>query len=206
MRGRIWLFVGVVGGIVIAAGRIPYLAGAGRSLADNAQRVIGTGGAQLVSTVARHGAPQRAVLGVTALVAVLIPGIAALLLIVAARSAERLRGVVAFLLAALGIAAFAYQPTGHALGAMVLALAVAGAAVALAGPLVVAPLAALAALIGAEFLPRLLAGHSTLPNAPVAELHRALFGTVNQSLWLRVVVLLVAAVPFWWAARLVLRR
>jgi len=108
--------------------------------------------------------------------------------------------------AALGIAAFAYQSTGHATGVLLLAVAIASAALALSGPLVIAPLCALAGLISAEFLPRILAARSTLPNAPVSELHVALFGTPGASPWLRVLVLVVAALPFGVAVRLVIKR
>jgi len=205
MRGRIWLVIGTLVGIAIAVAHVPYIAGAARSLANDAQRVVGTGGTKLISAVGRHGAPRRALVGLTALVAVLIPGVTAVLLVVAARGARRLRSVIAALLVALGIAAFAYEPGGHAVGVVVLALAVA-AAVALTGPLVLAPLCALAGLIGGEFLPRILASGSHLPNAPVSELHFALFGTAGASEWLRVIVLVVAAVPFALGARLVIKR
>jgi hypothetical protein len=40
----------------------------------------------------------------------------------------------------------------------------------------------------------------------VSELHFALFGTPGASAWLRVIVLVVAALPFLWAARLVIDR
>jgi len=206
MRGRIWLLVGALVGIGIAAGHIAYLTGAARSLADDAQRVVGTGGAKLISAVGHRGAPRRVLLGMTALVAVLVPGITSLLLVVAARGARRLRSVIAVLLVALGTAAFAYQTGGHALGVVVLAGAIGVAALALTGPLVVAPLCALAGLIGGEFLPRILAAKSTLPNAPVSELHIALFGTAGASLWLRVLVLVIAAAPFALGTRLVLKR
>lgn len=205
MKGRIWLVVGVLLGVAIAAGDVPYFAGAARSLTDDAQRVVGTGGAKLIALAADHGAPQRAVLGLTSLVAVLIPGVTALLLVVAARTTGRLRRVISLLLGALAIAAFAYQPAGDALGAMVLGLGVAGLAVTLSGPLVMVPLAALAAMIGAKFLPQLLAGTNSLPNAPVSEMHRALFATPGNAWGLRVALLVVAAVPFAVAARLVLR-
>ena len=200
------MVIGTLVGIAIAVAHVPYIAGAARSLANDAQRVVGTGGTKLISAVGRHGAPRRALVGLTALVAVLIPGVTAVLLVVAARGARRLRSVIAALLVALGIAAFAYEPGGHAVGVVVLALAVAAAAVALTGPLVLAPLCALAGLIGGEFLPRILASGSHLPNAPVSELHFALFGTAGASEWLRVIVLVVAAVPFALGARLVIKR
>lgn len=205
MRGRLWLIVGVLVGIGIAAGAVPYLAGAARSLSDDAQRVVGTAGAHLVRALGGAGAPSRVVLGLTAVVAVVVPGVTAWLLVLAARGVRRLRAVVAGVLALIGIAAFFYQPAGNALGALVLALAVAGAAVALSGPLVVAPLAALAGLIGAEFLPRLLVGPDGVPNAPVSQLHQALFTTAGSPWWLRVVLLVVAAVPFAFGARAVVR-
>ena len=86
-----------------------------------------------------------------------------------------------------------------------MALVVAGLLVAATGPLVVAPLVAVATLIGLVFLPRLLASHSTLPNAPVTALHEALFATAGSPLWLRVIVLVLAALPFALAARLIVR-
>lgn len=199
------MILGVLAGVGIAIGEVSYLAGAARSLADDAQRVVGTGGSHLITSAASRGAPRRVVLGATALVAVLVPGITAFLLVLAARGTLRVRAVVAVLLAAVGAAAFAYQAGGNALGVMALALIVGAVAVALTGPLVIAPLCALAALIGAEFLPRLLSSGSSLPNAPVAELHRALLSSGGSPLWLRVVVLIVAVVPFAFATRLVLR-
>ena len=205
MKGRSWSVLGAVIGVAMAAGHISYLAGAARSLADDAQRIVGTAGARVITAAGHHGAPARAVLGVTAVLAVLVPGITALLLVVAARGARVIRTILAVLLAAVGVASFAYQSAGHSLGVMFLALAVAGAALALTGPLVILPLCALAGLIGGEFLPRLLAAHSTLPNAPVSELHRAIYRTAGMPLALRVGVLVVAALPFAAATRQVLK-
>jgi hypothetical protein len=91
------------------------------------------------------------------------------------------------------------------MGVAVLAFAAAGIGVVATGPLVAAPLAALAALIATSFLPRILASHSTLPNVPVTVLHEALFASAGSPLWLRVVVLVLAALPFAVAARLVVR-
>jgi hypothetical protein len=60
-------------------------------------------------------------------------------------------------------------------------------------------------LIATGFLPRILANHSTLPNVPVAALNQALFAGAGSPMWLRVVVLILAALPFALAARLVVR-
>jgi hypothetical protein len=201
--GRIWLVVGIALGIAVGLGKLAYFAGAARSLTDTAERVVGTAGLTLIHSAARHGAPQRVVEGLAGVLAVIIPGITALCLIIAARATLRIRALVGLLVAALGVAAFFYQPHGIAIGTAVLALAVAAIAVALTGPLVAAPLAAFAALIATVFLPRLLASHSTIPNGPVLMLHSALFGSAGSPLWLRLVVLVIAAVPFGVAARLV---
>jgi hypothetical protein len=134
---------------------------------------------------------------------VLVPGVTALLLMYAARGTLRLRAVVGLLVAALGVAAFFYLPHGVAAGVAVLAFAAAGIALVATGPLVAAPLAALAGLIATGFLPRILASHSTLANVPVAALHEAIFATAGSPLWMRVVVLVLAALPFALAARLV---
>ena len=40
LRGQVWLIVGVLAGVAIAIGHLPYLAGAGRSLADTAERLV----------------------------------------------------------------------------------------------------------------------------------------------------------------------
>ena len=72
------------------------------------------------------------------------------------------------------------------------------------GPLVAAPLTALASLIGAEFLPRLLARRSMVPNAPVEGLHQAMFNSPGSPVALRIGVLVIAALPFAIAARLIL--
>jgi hypothetical protein len=205
MKGRLWLFVGVAVGIVLGLGRFAYFHGAAVSLSDTALRVVGTAGLTLVRSAASSGAPQRVVTGLTAVLAVLVPGLTALLLVYAGRVTLRLRAVVALLLAALGVAAFFYLPGGSAAGVALLAVAAAGLALAATGPLVAAPLVALATLIAMAFLPRLVASHSTLPNAPVSALHRALFATAGSPFWLRVAVLVVAALPFAVAGRLIVR-
>jgi hypothetical protein len=205
LRGRLWLFVGVALGIALGLGHLPYFQGAAKSLTDTALRVVGTGGLTLAHDAAVHGAPRRLVDGLTAVLGVLLPGVTALLLVYAGRSTLRLRTVVAVLLALLGVAAFFYLPGGNATGVAVLALVLAGLAVAASGPLVVAPLVAMATLIAIAFLPRLLARHSTLPNAPVSALHQAIFASAGSPLWLRVFVLVLAALPFALAARLVVR-
>jgi hypothetical protein len=205
MRGRIWLVVGVAVGVAIGIGKLPYFAGAATSLSDTALRLAGSGGHTLVNAAAKHGASKRAVDGITAVVAVLVPGVAALLLVYAARTTLHLRALIAVLVAALGVAAFFYLPHGTATGVAVLAFAAAAIALAATGPLVAAPLAAVAALIATSFLPRILASNSTLPNVPVSTLDLAMTGTVGSPYWLRVVVLVIAALPFGYAARLIVR-
>ena len=172
LKGRIWLVLGVVAGIAIGIGKLPYF-GAALSLSDTALRVVGSGGHSLLASAAKHGASRRAINGATAFVSVLVPGVTALLLIYAARTTLRLRALIALLVAALGVASFFYLPHGIAIGVAVMALAAAGIAVAATGPIVAAPLAAIAALIGTSFLPRIIASHSTLPNVPVRVLNQA---------------------------------
>lgn len=208
MKGRIWLILGAVVGIGIALGDVKYLAGAARSLADDAQRLVGTGGATLINAVGKHGAPQQVIASIASVLAVLIPGITALLLVLAARGSLRLRAVIAVLLAGLGAVSFAYQSHGHALGVILLALVIAVLAVALTGPLVAAPLCVLAGLIGGQFLPRLLSNPSTLPNAPVQQLYHAIFSDPHTSgapVWFRIVMLVVAVLPFALGARLIVK-
>jgi hypothetical protein len=206
MKGRWWMIVGVVAGVAVSVGHLPYLAGAARSLANTAQRLVASGGHHLITEVASHGAPQRVVLGSSAVVALLVPGATALLLVVAAKGTLRLRRIVALILVALGAATFFYQPHGSALGALVLAFAAAGIAVALSGPVLVAPLCALAGLIGGEYLPHLLSRHPTVPHAVVSELHQALLSNPGAPAWLRVAALVVAVAPFAVGIRLVLSR
>ncbi|MGA3353495.1 MAG: hypothetical protein ABSD85_09965 [Acidimicrobiales bacterium] len=205
LKGRIWLLLGVAAGVAIGIGKLPYFAGAATSLSDTALRIAGSGGHALVRAAARHGASRRVVEGITAIVSVLVPGVAALLLIYAARTTLHLRALIAVLLGALGVAAFFYLPHGTAIGVAVLAFAAAGIAVAATGPLVAAPLAALAALIATSFLPRILSSHSTLPNVPVRAINQAFFASAGSPYWLRVVVLAIAALPFAIAARLIVR-
>jgi hypothetical protein len=202
LKGRIWLIIGAAVGVALAIVHVPYFAGAARSLADSIQQLVGAGGHKVITSAAHHGAPRRAVMAVSAVLAVIVPGITALLLVMAAKGTLRLRALIAVLLVALGGAAYAYQPRGVASGGFWFAIAVAGVAVAATGPLVAAPLCALAGLVGAEFLPRLLSRHSTLPNAPVEALHQAMFDTIGSPLALRVAVLVIAALPFAIAARL----
>ena len=206
MRGRIWLIGGAVLGIAIAAGRLPYLAGAGRSLADTLQRLVASGANRLVHDVASHGAPRRLVIGLGGLVAVLGPGIAALLLVIAARSSLRLRAVIAVLIVALGASSYVYQGHGKATGVLLLALAIAGLAVSLTGPLVAAPLALMAGLVAGEYLPALVLKHRGVTQAAVNAVHVAIFDRPGTPTPLQILLLIAAAVPFAFAARLVLRR
>ncbi len=206
MKGRIWLIAGAVLGIAVAAGHVAYLAGAGRSLADTAERLVGSGADRLVRAAAATGAPRRVVLGLGAVVAAVLPGLTALLLIVAARGTLRLRAVVALLVVALGAAAYVYQPHGQATGVLLLVLGMAAIAVALSGPLVVAPLAAMAGLIGGEFLPALWRSNQTVTQRSVNDLHQAIYDHPGTPSALRVGVLVIAVVPFAAAARLVLWR
>jgi hypothetical protein len=198
------LIIGTALGVAISIGQVPYVAGAARSLANTAQRLMASAGHDVIKAAAGHGAPERVILGFSALLALLIPGATALVLVVAAKGTLLLRRIVALLLAALGAAAFFYQPHGTALGALALALAIAGVAVTLSGPLVVAPLCALAGLIGGEYLPRLVSSHPTVPNAVVRSLHEALFANPAAPAWMRVVALIVAVAPFALGLRLVL--
>lgn len=207
MRGRAWLILGVAAGIAIAAGHLPYLAGAGRSLAATAERLVQSGANHLVSAAAKRGASRRVVLGFGSLIAVILPGITALLLVVAARATLRIRAIIAILIVALGAASYAYQPHGSATGVLVLALAVAGLAVALTGPFVAAPLALGAGLIGGEYLPTLFTnGGRAATQASVNAMHVALFNRPGTPTALQAVLLIVAALPFALAARLVLFR
>ena len=203
MRGRIWLLVGAAIGIAVAAGRVPYLAGAGRALAGTAERLVQSGANRLVSDVASNGAPKRVIQGIGALLAVALPGITALLLIVAATATLRIRSVIALGVAALGAVSYFYHPHGTASGVLVLALLVAGLAVTLTGPLLVAPLAMGAGLIGAEFLPTLFAQHYAATQSSVNALHLAVYNRPGTPLAMQVVLLIVAALPFAWAAKLI---
>lgn len=203
MRGRVWLIAGVIAGIAVAAGRLPYLAGAGRSLAATAERLVLSGANRIVSAAAGHGAPKRVVLGIGGVLAVVVPGITALLLILAAKVSLRVRTIIAVLIVAVGAASYVYQPHGQASGVLVLALAVAGLAVALTGPVVAFPLSLLAGLIGAAFLPTLFAKHFAATQNGVDALHVAIYNRHGQPLALQVVLLIVALLPFAWAAKLV---
>jgi len=205
MKGRFWVVVGVVAGIAIGVGRLAYFEGAAVSLCDTILRVVDTAGLTLIHDAAKYGAPRRVVLGLTAALAVVLPGVAALLLVVAARATMRLRRIIGLLIAALGIAAFFYLPGGTAVGVAALALLAAALVVAVTGPLVVAPLAALAALIATVFLPRLLLGKDRRLSVPIADLHQALFSTIGSPYWLRIAVVVLAAVPFGLACRLIVR-
>lgn len=206
VRGRVWLLLGAAVGVGIGIGAVPYLAGAAHALADTSERLVGSAGHRLIHAAAASGAPRRLVLGITAVCAVLVPGAASLALVIAARSTLRIRALVALATVAIGAASFAYQPSGVASGVLVLALAVSAMAVAASGPLVAAPLAGLAGLMGAEYLPNLATGQRAVTAASVNDLHSALFGSPGTPLVLRVVLLVVAAVPFAAAARLLLRK
>lgn len=203
MKGRIWLFVGVIVGIAIAAGRVPYLAGAARSLVATAERLVLSGAQDLIKSATKHGAPKRVVQGVAGVLAVVVPGVTALLMIVAAKVSLRIRSIIALLIVAVGAASFFYQPHGKAAGVLLLALAIGGLAVAVTGPLVAAPLALGAGLIGAEFLPTLFAKRFAATQGAVQALHQAIYSRPGAPFWLQLVLLIIALLPFAWAAKLV---
>lgn len=205
MAGRRWLIIGAVLGVAMAFGGVPWITGAARVLADTALSVVAGGGRDLVRSVATAGVQMRIVDGVTGVVAVLAPGVTALLLVVAARATLRVRGIVGLLIVALGAAAFAYHPSGIAIGTLALVLAVAALAVAATGPLVATPLSALAGLLAGTYLPGLLL-HADVSRAAVSALHTGIYGTAGAPFWLRVVLVVVAVLPFVLALRGVLRR
>ncbi len=203
MKGRLWLIIGALIGVAVAAGRLPYLAGAGRSLSDTAERLVGSGAGHLISYASTAGASTRVVLGLSAILAATLPGLTALALVAAARGTLRLRSVVALLLVALGAASFIYESHGRAGGVLLLALAVGGLAITVTGPLVAAPLTAVAVLIGAEFLPGLVSSDRSITQASVNSLHVAIFNDPGSPRALQIAVLALAAVPFALAVRLV---
>ncbi|HMK95957.1 MAG TPA: hypothetical protein VK425_00330 [Acidimicrobiales bacterium] len=205
MKGRIWLVLGVAAGIAIAVGRLPYFAGAATTLSDTAQRIVRSGGISLTHAAAVRGTSQRVIGGFSALIGILVPGVTALLLIACARVTMRLRVLIALLFVILGVAGYHYLGSGDATGSLVLGLAAAAFALFATGPLVAAPLAALAGLIGAEFLPKLLSTKASVPRTTVIALHQALFATPGAPVWLQVVALVLAVLPFAIAARMVLR-
>jgi hypothetical protein len=205
VKGRFWLILGAVVGIAIAAGRLPYLAGAGRSLAETAERLVASGAKNLLGDASSAGVSRRVVLGVSGGIAAALPGLTALALVAAARGGLRLRAIVAVLIVALGAASYVYEPHGKASGVLLLSLAVAGLAVTLTGPLLAAPLAAAAGLIGGEFLPGLLTSSMTVTQASVNDLHVAIFNHPGTPKALQIAALALAAIPFAIAARLILK-
>lgn len=205
VKGRVWLLIGVAVGVAAGIGKLPYLAGAASTLSDTAQRIVSSAGLALIHGAARRGVSRRIVEGLAGAVGLLVPGVTALLLIATARFTLRLRVLVGLLVLILGIMTFHYLGAGAATGTLLLALGAAGFAVVATGPLVATPLAALASLIGTEYLPKLVSHARSVPHATVTEVHRALFATGGSPLWLEIVLLIVAVVPFAVAARLVWR-
>ena len=199
------MLVGAAVGVAIALGHVPYFAGAARTLADTALNLVSSGGTRLVRGVASSGASERVVWGVEAAVAVLAPGVTALLLILGARGTLRLRAVAALLIAILGVASFFYHPAGIAAGTVVLALAVAAIAVLASGPLVAAPLAALAGLIGTAFVERLIRNRGVAREA-VETMHRAINGHPGDPVALRIGMILLALVPLAFALRYLVKK
>jgi hypothetical protein len=127
-------------------------------------------------------------------------------MVAAAKGTMRLRAMVGMLIVALGAASFVYQPHGHAAGVLFLALAIAALAVALTGPVVAAPLCAGAGLIGASYLPGLLTRSRLVTQAAVNDLHLAIYNHPGTPTALQLGVLVLAAVPFAFAARMILWR
>lgn len=196
MKGRTWLLFGAAVGVAIGVGKLAYFNGAATSLADTALRAVNSAGLTLIHLAARRGAPRRVIEGLTAFLGLLVPGATALLLVSAARATLRLRTWLGVAIVTLSLASFFYLPVGHAAGVAALGLAAAALLVEATGLLVATPLTALAALIATTYLPRLLTPGSTVVAIPVAHLHDALFQSAGSPVWLRLIVLAVAAVPF----------
>ena len=205
-KGRIWLLLGIAVGIAVGVGKLAYFAGAATSLSDTAERIVGTGGRTLVHAAASHGASLRVVDGITAVLTVLVPGVTALLLMYAARGTLRLRAVTGVLVAALGVAAFFYLPHGVAAGVAVLAFAAAGIALVSNGA---ACRRATRGTCRADRNLRSSRGSSRatahFPTSLSTPCTRRSSRHAGSPLWLRVVVLALAALPFALAARLVVR-
>jgi hypothetical protein len=204
LRGRVWLLIGAAVGVAIALGHLPYLAGAGRSLANTAERLVMSGANRLIRDLGNHGTPRRVMLGFGAAIAVALPGLTALLLMVAARASLRIRSLIALGVVALGASSYAYQSRGKATGVLLLALLIAAIAVAVTGPLVAAPLAMGAGLIGAEFLPTLVTSRlgSAVSQSSVNAMHVAIYNKPGTPVALQIGMLILAAVPFAAAGRL----
>lgn len=199
------MLIGAGVGVAVALADVPFLAGAGHTLADTALSLVRGGGHRVVQGLSATGAGASIVLGVEAALAVLAPGITALLLVLAARGTLRLRAVAAVVVAVLGVASFFYHPAGVAAGTVTLALVIAAICVLATGPLVAGPLAGLAGLIGGTYLPRLWhrngVGHSAID-----AMHRAITGAPGAPVALRIGMLLLAMVPFAFALRYLFRR
>src|SRR5579875_2449152 len=112
MRARFWLILGVALGIALGVGKLPYFRGAAGSLTSTALRLVATGGLTLVHDVAKLGAPRRLVQGLSAGLGVLLPGMTALLLVMAGRATLGVRRLTTALLAGFAIGAFFYLPAG----------------------------------------------------------------------------------------------
>ena len=152
MKGRIWLIVGVVVGVAIGIGKLPYFDGAATSLCDTAlasRRHRGLDAHPRRCQPRRATPSHRRARGGTCDSR---PGCDGTSTHRRRGATLRLREVIAVLLAALGIASFFYLPGGTAVGVALFALLAAGLVVAVTGPIVVAPLAALASLIATVFL------------------------------------------------------
>lgn len=167
--------------------------------------VVSSASNRLVADVAKTGASKRVVVGLGGLVAVLAPGLAALALIAAARATMVIRSLIALGVTLLGVASFFYHPGGKATGVLLLALVIAGLVLVVSGPLVLAPLALGAGLIGAEFLPTVISGQLAATSTAVNDLHLAIFATPGTPLALEIAVLVAAILPFGVALRLMAR-
>ncbi|HET9072891.1 MAG TPA: hypothetical protein VFN60_13330 [Acidimicrobiales bacterium] len=203
--GRAWLIIGAAAGVAMALGHFPYLAGAARTLAATALSLVGSGGHAIIRAAARHGASRRVVLGATAVIAVLVTGVTAWLCVLAAKGTLRLRSLLALILLVLGAASFAYHPGGVAGGTLLLAVAAGGLALVLTGPLVAAPLAALAGLLAGAYLPALLL-RGQIGQPVVEALHQAIYGQPGTSVALHALLLVIAVAPFLLALRVLVRR
>jgi hypothetical protein len=196
-----FVIIGVIIGALAALGHIP---GLGHVLGALSSAVVNDGlgvTTKISSHIAGHDPRLGLVIGVV--LGVALPGMACMVLILAARAASSVRRGVGALILLIGLLGFFILPFAQALLVLILSLVVAALLTWVTGAVVVAPLSAIAAVLAVSYGRILLHGTNTTIAKGIVAL--GVLSHVNSPILWKVALLVVAWAGFVGAAMLVVR-